>query len=175
MLMSTRGVALVDTLAVPRSEEVADRRRPELWRRLDVEGAEVHAEQPVGMAPCQLDRDPRSDVAAVRPEGLIAEPVAHQPRPHIGDGAPEHAGLDTVTVDRSENPKPGIDMTTTSNASSTQPPGATGQRPGESPPWERVAAAAWDWGLGAPLRDQPREAARWELAPAARVSAGRRP
>jgi hypothetical protein len=65
-------------------------RRPWPRRRLEVEGAEVDADQLAGMPPAELDRHARADIAAVGAEPFVAEPVAQQPAPAVGGRRLEH-------------------------------------------------------------------------------------
>jgi hypothetical protein len=46
----------------------------------------MDAHELLGMPQAKFDRHPRADVAAMRAEPLVAEPVRHQATPHVGDG-----------------------------------------------------------------------------------------
>ena len=100
-----------------------------------------------GRLPRDPGRDARAPVATLRREPRIPEPF-HQLDPEVGDRRVRHPGC----VGRSEKPYPGIDGTTTSNASCAEPPCANGSasngmslsisktEPGH--PWVRMPAAS---------------------------------
>jgi hypothetical protein len=73
-----------------RLEELAQRRRPRFRRRAQVEGAQIDADQVLGMPSAELNRHTRADVAAVSAESCVAETIPHQPTPHVGDRPFEH-------------------------------------------------------------------------------------